>query len=238
MAQEYLGQTIDIHTGGVDLLFPHHENEIAQSEAVTGKKFVNFWLEGEHLLVEGEKMAKSLGNVYTLEHVNSWTKDHPLVLRYLFLTAHYRSKLNFTRGSLDSSLQALITLQVFVKNWKATIFNKGNVVNKFRNEFLDAINDDLDMPKAVAILWKLVKSKEPNEDKLETILDFDRVLGLGFVDLQKDELPKRAKELIDKREELRKAGKFDESDKLRKKLKTMGILIEDTSKGPKWKISK
>ncbi|OGD83236.1 cysteine--tRNA ligase [Candidatus Curtissbacteria bacterium RBG_13_40_7] len=238
MAQEYLGATIDIHTGGVDLLFPHHENEIAQSEAATGKQFVNFWLEGEHLLVEGEKMSKSLGNFYTLEQVSSWTKDHPLALRYLFLTAHYRSKLNFTRGSLDSSLRALITLQVSVKNWKATISNKGNIVNKFRDEFLNAINNDLDMPKAVAILWKLVKSKELNEDKLETILDFDSVLGLGFADLQKDELPERAKKLIDKREQLRSEGKFEESDKLRKELQEMGVFVEDTPSGPKWKFKK
>ena len=238
MSMNELGETIDIHAGAIDLLFPHHENEIAQSEAATGKKFVNVWMEGEHLLVNGEKMSKSLGNVYILEQISHWTKDNPLALRYLFLTAHYRSKLNFTRTSLDSSLQALVTLQELIKNWLRTLEKSGKVLKKYEDDFLESINDDLDMPRAIAILWKLIKSEESYEDRLATALFFDKVLGLGFTDLEKDELPDGAQKLIDQREKLRSEAKYDESDKVRNQLGKMGVEIEDTLDGTKWKVKK
>lgn len=220
-----LGSTIDIHTGGVDLLFPHHENEIAQSEAATGKKFVNIWMEGEHLLVDGEKMSKRLGNIYKLEDVVKRGID-PLALRYLFLTAHYRSKLNFTWESLKSAQNALDNIRE-----KVSKVSNGSKVSKV-DEFEKAINNDLDMPRAVAALHDALRSEASKSD----ILKMDEVLGLGLSEVKKAELPAGARELIDKREELRKEGKFEESDKLRAELLEMGVEVEDTADGTKWSI--
>src|SRR3990167_4422801 len=227
------GRTIDIHTGGVDLLFPHHENEIAQSEAATGKKFVNIWMEGEHLLVGGEKMAKSLGNIYTLYDLEK-KGFYPLALRYLFLTAHYRSKLNFTWKSLESAQNALFNLREEVASWDEPKIGCAG----YENDFKEAINNDLDIPKALAIMWETVKSDYPTSARHQSVLVMDRVLGLGLEKLERAELPKGAKELIEKREELRKGGNFKESDKLRKELQKMGVYVEDTPQGPKWKVKK
>ena len=230
---ELHGRTIDLHTGGVDLLFPHHENEIAQSEAATGKKFVNFWLEGEHLLVEGEKMAKSLGNIFTLSDISKKGFE-PLALRYLFLTAHYRSKLNFTWKSLEAVQNALFNLRSEVASWDEPKIGCAG----YENDFKEAINNDLDIPKALAIMWETVKSDYPTSARHQSVLVMDRVLGLGLEKLERAELPKGAKELIEKREELRKGGNFKESDKLRKELQKMGVYVEDTPQGPKWKVKK
>ena len=245
MSMKYLGETFDIHAGGVDLLFPHHENEIAQSEAATGKKFVNFWLEGEHLLVDGQKMAKSLKNIFTLEDIKKRGFD-PLALRYLFLTAHYRSKLNFTWKSLEAAGNALENLRQEVSAWDKPAIGRSDSESlqtrtscaEFEADFKEAINNDFDLPKALSVMWKMVKSDYPISAKHQSILVMDKVLGLGLAGRQKAELPIGAKELIEKREEFRKEGKFDESDKLRKELLEMGVEVEDTSDGPKWKIKK
>src|SRR3990167_323457 len=259
MSMKYLGEsfdpstklridrfkTIDIHTGGVDLLFPHHENEIAQSEAATGKKFVNFWLEGEHLLVNGEKMSKSLKNIFTLENIIKKGFD-PLALHYLFLTAHYRSKLNFTWESLEAVQNALSNLRDEIPTWDAPKIGRSDSESlqtrtscaEFEGDFKEAVNNDLDMPQALSVMWKMVRSDYPTSAKHQSILKMDQVLGLGLEKLEKKELPKGAKELIEKREELRKKGKFDESDKLRKELLKIGVEVEDTSDGPKWKVKK
>jgi len=238
MSMQYLGgdqsaggRTIDIHTGGVDLLFPHHENEIAQSEAASGKKFVNWWLEGEHLLVEGEKMAKSLGNIFTLADIIR-KGFKPLALRYLFLAAHYRSKLNFTWKSLESAQNALDNLRSEVSTWdKPSIGCAG-----YENDFRDAVNNDLDMPKALSVMWEMARSDYPTSAKHQSILVMDKIIGLGLEKIKKQVLPKGAKELIEKREELRKQGKFKESDKIRQQLLKMGVEVEDTVEGPKWKV--
>src|SRR3990167_5062602 len=233
MSMKFLGETFDIHTGGVDLLFPHHENEIAQSEAATGKKFVNFWLEGEHLLIDGQKMAKSLKNIFTLEDIVKRGFD-PLSLRYLFLTAHYRSKLNFTWKSLEAAQNALSNLRDEIPTWDEPKIGCA----EFEADFKEAINNDLDMPQALSVMWKMVKSDYPTSAKHQSVLAMNHVLGLGLENLEKAQLPKEAKELIEKREELRKKEKFDESDKLRKQLLEMGIEVEDTPDGPEWKIKR
>ena len=228
-----LGESFDIHTGGVDLLFPHHENEIAQSEAATGVKFVNVWMEGEHLLVNGEKMSKSLNNFYKLSEVVAKGFDS-LALRYLFLTAHYRSKLNFTWESLEAAQNALDNLREIVASYQKPEIGCA----EFEGNFKAAVFDDLNMPKAVAIMWDMIKSNYPDSAKHRSLLEMDRVLGLGLGEIKKLELPEGAKELIGKREGFRKVGNFEESDKLRLELLKMGVEVEDTPQGSKWKIAK
>ena len=228
-----LGESFDIHTGGVDLLFPHHENEIAQSEAATGVKFVNVWMEGEHLLVNGEKMSKSLDNFYKISDVSEKGFD-PLALRYLFLTAHYRSKLNFTWDSLQAAQNALDNLREIVVSYQEPEIGCA----EFEGNFKAAVFDDLNMPKAVAIMWDMIKSNYPDSAKHRSLLEMDRVLGLGLGEIKKLELPEGAKELIGKREGFRKVGNFEESDKLRLELLKMGVEVEDTPQGSKWKIAK
>jgi len=233
MSMKYLGESIDIHTGGVDLLFPHHENEIAQSEAATSQKFVNFWMEGEHLLVESEKMAKRLGNIFTLSDIMKRGFE-PLALRYLFLTAHYRSKLNFTWKSLEAAQNALEKLREEIVDWDQPKVGCA----EFEGDFKKAVNNDLDMPEAVSVMWRMVKSDYPTSAKHQSILVMDKVLGLGLDRVEKSELPKGAKELIEKREQLRAEGDFEKSDQIRKELIAMGVEVEDTSEGPKWKVVK
>ncbi len=224
---------IDIHTGGVDLLFPHHENEIAQSEGATGKKFVNFWLEGEYLLVEGEKMAKRLGNIFTIVDIIE-KGFSSLALRYLFLTAHYRSKLDFTWRSLEAAQNALENLRQEVSSWDEPKIG----CSEFEDNFKKVINNDLDMPKALATMQEMVKSDYPTSAKHQSLLKMDEVLGLDLAGVKKARLPKGAKELIDKREDLRKDGKFKEADKIRQQLKKMGVELDDTHDGPRWKVLK
>lgn len=233
MSTDILGEHFDIHCGGVDLLFPHHENEIAQSEASTGKKFVDYWLEGEHLLVEGQKMSKSLGNIYTLADIAKKGFD-PLAFRYLVLTAHYRSKLNFTWESLEGAQNALNNLRGEIAMWDDPKIG----CSEFEGNFKEAINDDLDMPKAIANMWEMVKSDYPTSAKHQSVLVMDKVFGLGFEKVERSELPKGANVLIEKREKLRKEGRFKESDKIRQKLLGMGVEVEDSPSGSIWKAKK
>ena len=219
------------------MLFPHHENEIAQSEGATGKKFVNYWMEGEHLLVDGEKMSKSLNNFYRLDDVEKKGFE-PLALRYLFLTAHYRSKLNFTWKSLEAAANALNNLREEISNWEDPGKSGWIGCAGFENNFKEAIGDDLNMPRALAVMWDLVKSDLPTKPKHQSIFIMDRVLGLGLDQIKPAKLPEGAKQMIEEREELRREGKFGESDRLRKELLEMGVAVEDTPQGSKWKVLK
>ncbi|MBI4035380.1 cysteine--tRNA ligase [Candidatus Daviesbacteria bacterium] len=233
MSQEYLGQTIDIHAGAVDLIFPHHENEIAQSEGKTTHKFVNFFMEGEHLLVDGQKMAKSAGNFYRLKDLEDKGFD-PLSFRYLCQTAHYRDKLNFTRESLSAAQNALSNLREIVRDWGEPKIGCA----QYEQDFAEAINNDLGMPKALAILWDMVRSDYPTSAKAKTLLEMDKVLGLQLDKyLGKEiEVPDEVRKLVNKRETVRKSGDFKESDKLRHQIKKFGYEIEDTPSGPKIKV--
>ncbi len=232
MSMNELGETFDIHAGAIDLLFPHHENEIAQSEAATGKKFVNVWMEGEHLLVDGAKMAKRDKNIFTLGDVIKKGFD-PLALRYLFLTAHYRSKLNFTWESLQSAQNALNNLRAEVAGWDDPKIGCAD----YEINFKKAISEDLDMPKAVAIMWNLVRDDCPSSAKHRSILVMDEVLGLGLDKIKKSEVSEEVHELIEKRLQFRLAGDYENADKIRSKLEKMGIELEDTPDGTKWKTS-
>ena len=263
MSMKYLGETFDIHGGAVDLLFPHHENEIAQSEGATGKPFVKYFIEGEHLSVNGEKMSKSLGNIFNLRDLE--TKDFdPLALRYLSLTAHYRSKLNFTWESLRASQNALEKLKEAVKEIqfpKSDFKNprsrtsrneigfrtsEAGLVEKYKKEFLNYINDDMDMPRAVALLWDVVKSEKLNsKTKYDLIIDFDKVLGLNFGKIsarggsasggKSEKIPAEVLKLAKERGEYRQEKNFAKSDELRKKVESLGWLIDDSPSGPKLK---
>ena len=229
MSMKYLGEHFDIHTGGEDNIFPHHECEIAQSEAATGKKFVNYWFHTRFLMVEGHKMSKSLNNFYRLQDLEKKGLS-PLALRYLFLNAHYRSQLNFTWKSLEAAQLGLERLRRQILNLGK---KKGRLDKKFKNKFIEKINNDLNVPQALALVQEILKTKLDNKDKLATILDFDKVLGLKLDNLktEKIEVPKEIKKLVRQREQARKKQDWDEADALRNKIKEAGFFVEDTANG-------
>ncbi len=240
MSMKYLGKTLDIHVGGVDLIFPHHENEIAQSEAATEKKFSKFWIHGEHLLVNGEKMSKSLGNIFTLRDIEK-KNINLLAFRYLLLGTHYRKKLNFTWQSLKAAQNALNNFYEFFRTSDKSASISQNqyksASKKYKKMFLAAINDDLNTSKALSVLWETIKEKKlTGGEKKELLIDFDRVLGLGLKDTKPKktaEIPQGIKDLAQKRELLRSNKQFIQSDVLRKQIEKLGYLIEDTTAGPK-----
>lgn len=252
MSMKYLGKTFDIHTGGIDLTFPHHENEIAQSEAATGKKFVNYWLHGEHLLVDGQKMSKSLGNFYTLRDVLNKGYDAKTV-RYLLLSANFKNQLSFTFQSLDAAKKTVDSLLNFLRRLKDTKVSKSNpkankMISKVEKEFADAMDDNLNINDALASLFKFVNEtnglidsnsvgKKDAKNAINAMLEFDEGLGLGLKDAIKEvKLSKEAKDLIDAREKARSKGDYKTSDDIRDRLKEeFGIIVEDTSKGVSWK---
>jgi len=238
MSMKYLGETFDIHAGAVDLIFPHHENEIAQSEGVTGKPFVKYFIEGEHLLVDSKKMSKSFGNIHTLKNIEVKGFD-PLAFRYLILTAHYRSKLNFTWKSLEAAQNALKKLRESVleiqKEAEKSIVLK-NDFNKYQDKFLSHVNNDLEMPCALALLWDIIKSKKLDaKTKYNLIIDFDKVFGLNLDRIKTEKIPAVVLKLIKEREKYRKEKNFAKSDELRKKIRKLGWLVEDSPSGSKLK---
>lgn len=231
MSMKYLGEQFDIHTGGEDHKPIHHPNEIAQSECATGKSpFVNYWVHTSFLTVDGTKMSKSLGNFYTVEDVEK-RGFSPFSLRYLYLTAHYRKNLNFTWESLESAQKALDKLKsniLFLKqnNSRTQLSEeKQEKINKYSQEFKESINNDLNMPQALAVVWEVVKSNIPSTDKLDLLYDFDEVLGFG---LRSIEVQNNLQELLEKRNELRKAGNFEEADKIRDQIVKMGYEVRDS----------
>jgi cysteinyl-tRNA synthetase len=253
MAMKYLGETIDIHSGGVDLIFPHHENEIAQSEAATGKKFANYWLHNEHLLVEGRRMAKRFGNYYTLRDLIKMGYD-PKAVRYLLMSTHYRQQLNFTFEGLKAAKSAVDRLTNFVyrlldANGKGCGEKIGELMSRVEKDFEEAMDDDLNIGVALAALFNFVSeanklmddnmlSKNEAIEVSNLMMKFNKVLGvIGEIE-KKETLPKEAEELILKREEARKAKDWETADKIREQLKAMGIIIEDTPQGVKWRIEK
>ncbi len=231
MSMEYLGDTIDIHTGGKDHVTVHHTNEIAQSESATGKQFVRFWVHHNFLQVDREKMSKSKGNFYTVDNVIEKGFD-PLSLRYLFLTAHYRDELNFTWDSLQAAHNALNNLRAEIRSW--SISNETAHSDSFQ-KFMDALNNDLNTPQAIAVVWEMMKSDLSNEEKSATLLKMDKVLGLGldqFVGKQVH-VPEDVQALVEEREKARANKDFKKSDELRDKIKELGFEVEDTLTGPR-----
>lgn len=235
MSMVYLGETIDIHTGGIDHIPIHHTNEIAQSEAATGREFVRFWFHNGWLLVMGEKMSKSKKNYFTIDDIKAKGFD-PISLRYLFLTAHYRDMQNFTWEALSGAQTAYTRLVEAISNLKNSTRNalsqeKSELIEKYRDEFYSHLNNDLGTPAALAALWEVLKSNMPNEDKHDLILSFDEVLGLRLEEasrsVQLEEIPQEIINLSKERERLRKKEKWDESDKMREQIEAMGYVVED-----------
>lgn len=239
MSMKYLGEQFDIHTGGEDHLSIHHPNEIAQSEAATGKiPFVKYWLHTAFLLVDGRKMSKSLENFYTVEDVEKKGFE-PLALRYLFLTAHYRDPLNFTWESLVASQNALTKLRSQLKSLKSeegrTVLSeeKNEKVENYWNDFFAAVNDDLNTPQALAVLWEVLKSNIPSTDKYDLAMSFDEILGLKLSEarISNIEIPNNIKILMTKRQKLREEKKFEEADKIRRQIEEAGFEVNDSPIG-------
>ncbi len=248
MSMKYLGNHFDIHTGGVDLIFPHHENEIAQSEGATGEKFVRYWLHNEHLLVESRRMAKSLGNYYTLRDLLE-KGYNPMAIRYLLIATYYRQQLNFTFEGLDGARNALQRLYDFIDRLKDVKSQKSHpevaeILQEAQKGFEEAMDDDLNVSAALGKIFDLVKEinkfidegdfSSQDAEKTSALIDrFDSVLGI----LKREEitLDEKVVELIQKRNQARKDKKWEEADKIRKKIEVLGIILEDTSEGTKWK---
>jgi cysteinyl-tRNA synthetase len=238
MGMKYLGEKIDIHTGGEDHINVHHTNERAQNIGATGHPVVNLWFHNIFLVIEGKKMSKSLKNFFWLKDVEERGIE-PLALRYLFLTAHYRSRMNFTWKSLKGAEKALNKLRARVSELKRKKEFIGLSVQAqgYDNMFKFAINDDLQMPGALADLWRLLEDKVITDgEKYELITNWDKVFGL---DLNRPpnifNIPKKIEKLVKRREELRKKEKWQKADEVRKKIKKLGWLVEDTDQGPKLK---
>ncbi|MFA5933709.1 MAG: cysteine--tRNA ligase [Candidatus Paceibacterota bacterium] len=229
MSTKELGNHFDIHTGGIDNMFPHHENEIAQSECATGEHFVNYWMHNAWLLVDGKKMSKSLGNFYTLRDIIE-KNINPLAFRYLMLMASYRTPINFTWEALVGTETALKRLyNLFLELGEDT----GTVNEEYKNKFKEYLANDLDTPRALTVLWDVIKDeKVPNADRRATVLDLDQVLGLGFSTLKKTIIPEEVQKLIDERESARITKDFNRSDELRKKINDLGFEVKDAPGGP------
>lgn len=248
MSMKYLGESFDIHTGGVDNIFPHHENEIAQSEAATGKKFVNYWLHCSHLLVNNEKMSKSKGNFHTLRDLLN--KGHnPVAIRYLLLSTHYRDPLNFTDKSL---VQAENTVKNYNAFYQAMDFCKTEkednsirpAIEKARKVFTEGLNEDLNISLALSGIFNLIKTanialtdgaigvKEAADIK-SFLEEIDSVLAI--LDTEKTELTEEERNLITERGSARKDKNFKKADEIRDKLKAKKIILEDTPYGTRWK---
>ncbi len=254
MSTKYLGQPFDIHTGGVDLIFPHHENEIAQSEGTEGKKFVKYWMHCEHLIVDGKKMSKSLGNFYTLRDLLG-KGYNPAAIRYLLLATHYRQQLNFTFEGLTAATNAIEGLIDFVRRLKEAKTEARAVAGKDSGKaeaaikecsaaFEKAMDDDLNVSEALAAVFELVKQinrllaenklgKKEAETAIKAMERLDKVLGV--LDYEDESLDKDSEELIRKREEARRRKDWKEADRIREALRKKGIILEDTAESTRWR---
>ncbi len=231
MSMSLLGERFDIHTGGSDNVFPHHEAEIAQSEGATGHQVVNHWMHGGHLLLGGARMAKSAGNFFRITELIDQGFD-PLAFRYLMLQARYRTKLNFSTEALGGADRALAQLRDRVAQWSG---GRDQDTTDFESRFQAALADDLDFPAAMALVSKLAHADVAPGAKAKLLLGWDRVLGLDLArGGTKKELPPGAAELLSAREQARAAKDYVASDRLRESLARMGVSVIDTPHGQRW----
>jgi cysteinyl-tRNA synthetase len=234
MSMKYLGERLDIHCGGTDHIDVHHTNEIAQSEAATGKKFFNCWMHGAFLIIAGgKKMAKSEDNFLTLYNAFEKKGINPLVYRFAAFQTHYRKPMEYSEESIQASRSGLQHLQNQVRQIvKNSAGQKGAVIGEYKTKFLAAINNDLNMPRAMAVVQEMLKSSFGDTDKYATILDYDRVLGLSLDTVDKpEELPQEIKILVAERQAARDAQDWAASDRLRDTIQELGYLVQDTKEG-------
>ncbi|MFA7707515.1 MAG: cysteine--tRNA ligase [Candidatus Pacearchaeota archaeon] len=227
MSTKYLGQPFDIHTGGIDLIFPHHENEIAQAEASNDKKFVNYWIHNEWMMVDKKKMSKSLGNVYNIRDLKKLGYDYQ-AMRYFYLTGQYRTQINFTLDNLRNAQNSYDRL----KNIIAEIKDDKKENEEYLKEFEKAMNDDLNTPEALQVLWKLLRD-ENADGKINTIKRIDEVLGLDLLKKEEVSVPKEVQKLVNERENARKNKNWKLADELRDKINKLGYNVSDTNEGAK-----
>ncbi len=239
MSMKYLGEQFDLHVGGQDIKSTHHPNEIAQSQGVTGKQFVKYWVHGGLLMVDGERMATSLGNNYKIPDIVA-KGFHPLALRYLYLTAHYRGPLNFTWSSLAAAQNAYDKLVGFMRQARSATVSRTSLskeklkkIDDYHRRFWEAASNDLNIPQGLAVVWEIIKSNVPDRDKLEQLLDFDQVLGLDLASVGEVVVPEEVKQLVAQREALRKSGEFVSADEVRLQVEHQGFIIKDTAHGPR-----
>ena len=232
MSLKYLDSQLDIHCGGIDHINVHHTNEIAQAEAATGEKFFNYWLHGAFLnIAGGKKMAKSEDNFLTLKKAFEDKGLSPLVYRYAVLSVHYRKPMEYSEESIANSQNALAGLYRSVAALGSDI---GAVNKELKEKFIEALNDDLNLPQALAVVYEVLKSGLSDGDKLATIIDFDKVLGLDLgKGEQEEELPPEIDELVKARQTAKKNRDWELSDALRAEIERYGYYVEDTKEGTK-----
>ena len=233
MGYKYLGENFDIHTGGIDHIPIHHENEIAQSKGFSGKIPANYWMHVNFMLVNGEKMSKSLENVYTLSDLKEKGYE-PMDFKMLMFTSTYRSQMNFTWDALDS---AKVSLQRLREGYLKELDGNDRIdeleIKDYENRFSEAINDDLNMPVAMSVVWDIIKNPKKSKDFANLLLKFDEVLGLDLKNYKKqeDKLPDEIIELVLKRDEARNSKDWAESDRIRDLLISKGYKVQDTKEG-------
>ena len=234
MGQKYLGEQFDIHTGGIDLIPTHHENEIAQSKGACGKIPANYWMHGEYLLIDGGKMSKSLGNVYLVKDFIKRGYD-PIVYKLFSYSCHYRNKLNFTWEGIEAASKSLERLKKgYIVHLKGKDEVDEDVINAYEERFHQAINDDLNMPAAMGVVWEVVRQDKKSDKFAKLLLKFDTVLGLKIdeeCNKPKEELPEEILKLIEERKKARENKEWNKSDELRDIIKEKGYEIKDTKDG-------
>lgn len=230
MSVKYLGKKFDIHTGGKEHIPVHHTNEIAQGYGAFGQQTANYWIHNEWLNLKGEKMSKSKGNFYTVQELKEKNYS-PLAFRYLVLSSHYRKGLDFTWEALDGAQKALNNLYRLFNSWKGEKSGLDQKAGFWQNKFIEILADDLNWPKAMALIWIMIRDKNlAGGEKRKLLTDFDQVLGLKLVEFSRKinlKIPQKIRELVKKRDQLRKQKKWEEADNLRERIEELGFFLED-----------
>lgn len=231
MSTKYLGEEFDIHTGGIDLVPTHHENEIAQNKGACGKNPAHYWIHGEYLLINGGKMSKSLGNTYLIDDIIARGYS-PLAYRLFNYSCHYRGKLNFTWEGIESANTSLIRLREgYQKHLNGNSDISAEIIADMENRFHQAINDDMNMPLALSVVWEAVKYPEKSPKIAQLLKKFDTVLGIKIDEVQETKIPQEILDLVEERKQARSDKNWSESDRLRNLIAEKGYIVKDTKDG-------
>ena len=231
MSTKYLGEEFDIHTGGIDLVPTHHENEMAQNKGACGKNPAHYWIHGEYLLINGGKMSKSLGNTYLIDDIIAKGYS-PLAYRLFNYSCHYRGKLNFTWEGIESANTSLIRLREgYQKHLNGNSDVSNEIIADMENRFHQAINDDMNMPLALSVVWEAVKYPEKSPKIAQLLKKFDTVLGIKIDEVQETKIPQEILDLVEERKQARSDKNWSESDRLRDLIAEKGYIVKDTKDG-------